>query len=91
MNMVITRVKNASPDMILTAFGGKFDEKKDEILPGVVDLTYIKLFNIGSSRTDIKHKNGHKWGPRGSPMAIFWHAPDYHIPKGFFKPKGPQF
>ena len=31
--MVITRFKNASPDMILTAFDGKFHEKKDEIPP----------------------------------------------------------
>ena len=28
---VITRIKNRSPDMIPTAFDGKFDEKKDEI------------------------------------------------------------
>ena len=34
INMVITRVKNKSPDMIQTAFEGKFDEKKDEIPPG---------------------------------------------------------
>ena len=34
IKMVITRVKNRSPDMILTAFDGKFDEKKDEIPPG---------------------------------------------------------
>ena len=27
--MVITRVKNVSPDMILTAFDVKFHEKKD--------------------------------------------------------------
>ena len=33
--MVITRVKNESPDMILTAFEGKFDKKKDEIPPGI--------------------------------------------------------
>ena len=32
-NMVITRVKNRSPDMILTAFDGKFHEKKDELPP----------------------------------------------------------
>ena len=32
--MVITRVKNGSPDMILTALEGKFDEKKDELPPG---------------------------------------------------------
>ena len=33
INMGITRVKNGSPDMILTAFDGKFDEKKDELPP----------------------------------------------------------
>ena len=31
--MVITRIKNASPDMILTAFDVKFHEKKDELPP----------------------------------------------------------
>ena len=35
MNMVITRVKNESPDMIPMAFEGKFDETKDEIPPGI--------------------------------------------------------
>ena len=33
INMVITRVKNGSPDMILMAFDGKCKEKKDEIPP----------------------------------------------------------
>ena len=33
--MVITPVKNGSPDMILMAFDGKIDEKKDEIPPGI--------------------------------------------------------
>ena len=32
--MVISGVKNGSPDMILTAFDGKFHETKDEIPPG---------------------------------------------------------
>ena len=32
--MVIIRIKNRSPDMILTAFDGKFHETKDEIPPG---------------------------------------------------------
>ena len=35
INMVITRDKNGSADMILIAFDGKFDEKKDEIPPGI--------------------------------------------------------
>ena len=34
IKMVITQVKNRSPDMIPTAFDGKFDETKDEIPPG---------------------------------------------------------
>ena len=38
IRMVISRDKNWSPNMILTAFDGKFDEKKDEIPPGAVDL-----------------------------------------------------
>ena len=33
IKMVITRVKNASPDMILTAFDMKFNETKHEIPP----------------------------------------------------------
>ena len=33
MNMLRTNVKNVSPDMILTAFDGKFQEKKDELPP----------------------------------------------------------
>ena len=35
INMVMTRVKNGSPDMIPTPFDGKVDEKKDEIPPGI--------------------------------------------------------
>ena len=35
IKMVITRVKNRSPDMIPTAFEGKSDEKKDGIPPGI--------------------------------------------------------
>ena len=34
LNMVITRVKNGSPDMVLTVFDGKFYEKNIEIPPG---------------------------------------------------------
>ena len=33
--MDITGVKNRSPDMILTPFDGKFNEKKDEVPPGI--------------------------------------------------------
>ena len=46
INMVITRVKNASPDMILTAFDRKFHEKKDEIPPGVHRPPYTSNFSI---------------------------------------------
>ena len=37
------------------------------------------------------HKNGYNSGPRASPMARIWHAPSYHIPRGFSVPKGIQF
>ena len=35
MNMVIIGVENWFPDMIPVAFEGKFDEKKDEMPPGI--------------------------------------------------------
>ena len=35
IKMVITRDKNRSPDMILMAFDGKFNEKKDELPPEI--------------------------------------------------------
>ena len=35
IKLVITPVKNGSPDMIPIQFDGKFDEKKDEIPPGI--------------------------------------------------------
>ena len=43
INMVITRVKNGSPDMILTAFDGKFDEKKKRYLPGSIDPQILQI------------------------------------------------
>ena len=53
--------------------------------------TYIKILNIGKMTVNIRHKNDRKCGPWGSPMARIWHVPYYHIVKGFFKLKGPQF
>ena len=44
INMVITRVKNGSPDMIPVAFEGKFDEKFDEIPPGIYRLHIVEIF-----------------------------------------------
>ena len=75
MKMVITRVENGSPDLILKAFGRKFDAKKDGIPPGFIDLIYLKIFNIGNLGADINPKNGHNSGHMGSPMARIWHAP----------------
>ena len=46
INMVITGVKNGSPDMILMAFDGKFDEKKDEIPPRDCRPPYTSNFSI---------------------------------------------
>ena len=44
INMVITRVKNRSPDMIPVAFEGNFDEKKDEIPPGIYRPHIVDFF-----------------------------------------------
>ena len=44
--MVITRGKNGSPDMILTAFDGKFDEKKDEIPAGALRPPCTSKYSI---------------------------------------------
>ena len=46
LNMVITRVKNGFPDMIMTAFDGKFHEKKDEIPPGSCRPPYTSKYSI---------------------------------------------
>ena len=44
INMVITGVKNGSPDMIPVAFDKKFDEKKDEIPPGIYRPHIVEFF-----------------------------------------------
>ena len=91
INMVITGVKNGSPDMIPVAFEAKFDEKKDQITPGIYRPHILEIFSIlRVAGLTQKHKNSHKWGRMGSPMARIWHVPYYHIVKHFFKPKGPQ-
>ena len=46
INMVITKVKSRSPDMILTAFDGKIHEKKDEIPPGACRPPYTFIYPI---------------------------------------------
>ena len=75
INMVITWVKNGSPDVIPTPFDRKFNEKKDEIPPGAHRPPYTtNKFNIRNLSADIKHKNGHnsgqKWVPRHDSDAI---------------------
>ena len=56
--MVITGVKNGSPDTIPVAFERKFDERKDGIPPGICRPHILEIFNIGDGRTDIKTQ---KW------------------------------
>ena len=89
--MVITLVKNGSPDMIPTPFDGNFDEKKDEIPPGICRPHVLQIFQYWGFGVDIKHKNDHKCAPTGSPWVRIWHVPYYHIPKYFVIPKGSQF
>ena len=49
--------------------------KKIRCIPVVIDLIYLKFFNIGNGRTDINPKNGHNSVPMGSPMARILGAP----------------
>ena len=43
-NMVITGVKNGPPAMIPVAFDRKFDEKKDEIPPGIYRTHIFEIY-----------------------------------------------
>ena len=43
-NMVITRVENGYPDMIPVAFERKYNEKFDEIPPGIYRPHIIEIF-----------------------------------------------
>ena len=44
INIVINGIENGSPDMILVAFEGKFDGKKDEIPPGNCRPHMLQIF-----------------------------------------------
>ena len=44
MKMVITRVENWFPDMTPVAFDRKFDEKFDEIPPGIYRDHILEIF-----------------------------------------------
>ena len=44
INMVITRVKTRSPDIIPVAFEGKFDENLNEIPPGIYRAHIVESF-----------------------------------------------
>ena len=53
-------------------------------------LIYFKISNIGKMRLDVRPKNDHNSGLRASPSARIWHAPFYHIPRGFAMPEAAQ-
>ena len=68
INMVITRVKNGSPDMILTAFEGKFDAKKDEIPPGICRPHMHQNFQYWGFEGWHKTQKWWELGSQGVPM-----------------------
>ena len=53
--------------------------------------SYLKISNIGKMKPDIRHKHDQNSIPRASPTARIWHAPSYHIPRGFAMPKVDSF
>ena len=90
IDRVITRVKNRSPDMILTAFDGKFDETKDEIPPGACRLqNKLKKNNVDKvDHQKVEQKTmSKKWTPKklkknnvekeGLYILIYLHIPPY--------------
>ena len=44
IKMAITGIENWSPDMIPVAFERKFDEKKDEIPPGIYRTHIFEIY-----------------------------------------------
>ena len=58
MKMVITGVKNWSPDMIPVAFEWNLMRNLMRYLPGFIDPIYIKFFNNGELTGDTKTQ---KW------------------------------
>ena len=90
IDMVITRAKNWSPDMILTAFDGKFHEQKDEIPPRACrpSKTLNKNNVQGLDLQQVeKQKMSKKWTPNklkknnvekvGLYILIYLHIPSY--------------
>ena len=79
MNMVITRVKNRSPDMILMAFDGKFHEKKNELPPEACRPSKkVKKNNVGPDRTGffVPELFLDRTGPDLLSRIFFWTGPD---------------
>ena len=52
--MVITRAKHGSPDMILTPFERKFDEKKYEIPPSIYRPHIVEIYQYRELTGDTK-------------------------------------
>ena len=65
INMVISGIKNGSPDMFLTAIDRKFDEKKDEIPPGACrPPNKLKKNNVDKvDHQKVEKKQCRKSGP----------------------------
>ena len=92
IKVVIARVKNGSPDKILTAFEGKFGEKKDEIPPGICRPHILEIVQYWEWE-DI-HKS-QKMVINGVPGDRPWPEFGMHLitisTKVFLSPKDPNF
>ena len=75
IDMVITRIKNGSPDMISMAFEGKFDEKKDEIPPRICRPHMLQIIQYwgfwGLTKNTKMIRNGVPGGPHGSEFGMY--------------------
>ena len=74
INIVITRVENVSPDMILVAFERKFEEEFDEMPPGICRHHMLQIIQYWGWEDCHKNTkmviNGVIWGPHGSEFCM---------------------
>ena len=83
MKMVITRVTNGSPDMILTAFDGKFHEKKDELPPEA--HRHLKMLKQNNVEKVDPQKVEKKQCRKGGSICSYIPSYTFHIPSNSFR------
>ena len=92
IKIVITGIENWSPDMISVAFERKFDEKKDEIPPGICRPLIHQIIQYWGVDGDTKNTKmvitRVIWGPPWPEFGMYLTTILSNI---FLSPKDPNF